>query len=661
MIESSKPSIQIDLAEFKLHLHLKNRIQLTLHFNSPSRRFYLAVIALVVNEMKKSGKIKSIPLQEHLDLLVLLNESIGGAAGSSDKENLLPRIYRKWKDPLPNLEEAPLFKVLGKKKEDADGATGKIYSFTDAEKDGWANLFEYAGSEENVRLKFAIDKIGLNLNEISIIFRGYSNGEAWDQFISGLKETGKEESEPEEEEGDAVPNPPAAPLPPPQERKISWLPRNRWIALVAAIGIVLGGIAVWKVYLGPAPMQVAFVDKTKSPLPDAPSLAVLPFVNMSGDPKQEFLSDGITEEIITALSKFPSLLVISRQSTFTYKGKPVKVKQVSEELGVRYVVEGGVQKSGDRVRITVQLVDALTGHHLWAERYDRDLKDIFAMQDEITKSVVTAVDAKLVFGEEARKRARGTENLDAFLKTLEGRYYTGRSSREGFARARQLLDEAISLDPAYPHAYYVLGTIHMMEALSGFSQNPGGSLELSNKMLRKAYELDGSLVMARAQVGYNMTLLRRYAEGVAEVEQAYKLAPNDNTVRHFYGNVLAAIGRAEEAIPILQGVLRELPRPPPARLRALALAQREAGRYEEAIETLKRAVARDPDDIIAQVSLATCYGIMGREEEAHTAAKEVLRLNPKFSIKSDLRTNALKDPAARERSAQALRKAGLPD
>ena len=211
MIESSRPSIQIDLNEFKLHLHLKNRTQLTLHFNSPSRRFYLSVIALVVNEMKKLGKIKSIPLQEHLDLLALLNESVGGAAGSSDKENLLPRIYRKWKNALPNLEEAPLFKVLGKKKEEGDGAIGKIYSFTDAEKDGWANLFEYVGSDENVRLKFAIDKIGVGLNETSIIFGDSRNGEAWDQFISSLKKKEeKEESAPVEET--AVPEPPAVPV-----------------------------------------------------------------------------------------------------------------------------------------------------------------------------------------------------------------------------------------------------------------------------------------------------------------------------------------------------------------------------------------------------------------------------------------------------------------
>ena len=201
MGQSSRPSIQIDLNEFKLHLRLKGKAQLTLHFNSPSRRFYLSVIALVINEMKKLGKIKSISLQDHLDLLALLNESVGGAAGSSDKENLLPRVYIKWRNALPDLEEAPLFKVLGKKKEEGEGVTGKIYSFTDAEKDGWANLFDYMGSDENVRLKFAIDKIGVGLNETSIIFGEFQNGEAWDQFIASLKkeEHEKEESAPREE------------------------------------------------------------------------------------------------------------------------------------------------------------------------------------------------------------------------------------------------------------------------------------------------------------------------------------------------------------------------------------------------------------------------------------------------------------------------------
>ena len=248
MVENSTPSIQIDLNEFKLHLHLKNKAPLTLHFDSPSRRFYLSLIALVVQDMKKAGRIKSISLQEHFDLLVLLNESIGGAAGSSEKENLLHRIYTKWKDALPNLEEAPLFKVLGRKKEEADGTIGKVYPFTDAEKDGWANLFEYRGCNVNVRLKFATDKIGVGLDEVEIIFGDSRNGEAWRHFIAGLKKGQPEKPEPEEE------------------------------------------VAV----------------------PEKPAIAVLPFTNISGEKEQEYLCDGLAEGIIDSLSKSEHLLVIAR-------------------------------------------------------------------------------------------------------------------------------------------------------------------------------------------------------------------------------------------------------------------------------------------------------------------------------------------------------------
>ena len=225
MAQNSRPSIQIDLNEFKLHLRPESRTRLTLCFNSPSRRFYLSLIAMVISEMKKLGKIESIPLQEHLGLLVLLNESIGGLAGSSARENLLRRIYWKWKGALPNLEEAPLFKVLGKKKEERKGNIGKIYSFTDAEKDEWANLFEYKGGERDVRLKFAVDKIGVSLNETSIIFGDSLNDDAWDQFISSLDKGRKEESEAVGRT--AAPEPPAVPSSS-LKRKISWLSKYCW-------------------------------------------------------------------------------------------------------------------------------------------------------------------------------------------------------------------------------------------------------------------------------------------------------------------------------------------------------------------------------------------------------------------------------------------------
>jgi TolB-like protein len=429
MIDSSRPSIQIALNEFKLHIHFKSRNRLTLHFNSPSRKFYLSLIALVVKEMKKSGKLKSIPMAEHLDLLGLLNETIGGAAGSSDKGNLLHRIYTKWRDTLPNLEEAPLFKVLGRKKEEDDG--GKAYSFGDLEKDGWANLFEYVGSEENVRLKFAVDKIGISLDETSIIFGDSVNAEAWERFISSLKKDGNEE------------------------------------------------------------IEVASIGRMKYPLPEIPSIAVLPFVNMSEDPKQEFLCDGMTEAIITALSKAPRLFVIARSSTFTYKGKVVKVKQVSEELGVRYVLEGSVQRSADRIRITAQLIDALTGNHIWAERYDRDLIDIFALQDEITMKILTATQVKLtVVGQESlEKHFKGKQGLDCYLKLLEGFNYLERNTIEDTNLARRIAEEVIGICPDVPMAYMLMSNVHLIDYWLGSTRSPRESIEKGIELAQKSLSL----------------------------------------------------------------------------------------------------------------------------------------------------------------------------
>jgi TolB-like protein len=459
--EKGKQTIRIDLNQFKLHIHLRHKTELTFHFDSPSRMFYLTVIALVVNEMKKLGKIASIPLEEHSALFALLNETIGGSAGSSDKEHLLPRIYRKWKDALPDLENGPLFKVIGRKKELEDGV-GKTYHFTEAEKDSWANLFEYRGSQENVRLRFSIDKLGASLDDIVIIYEGYQNAEAWERFISNLNQRGEEKPKP----ADFVPKESVIPLTRSRGWKIALRRRWQWTALAAAITLVVVVLAIWRAYFYSSQDRVGRVASVKRmafPLPDKPSIAVLPFVNMTDDPRQESFCDGLSEEIITTLSKIPKLFVIARYSTFTYKGKPLKVGEVAEELGVQYVLEGSVRKSMDQVRITAQLTDALSGHHLWAERYDRKLKDIFTVQDEITKNIITALQIKLTEGEQARVFSKGTKNLDAYMKGMEARYLSYESTIEGNIRARQLAEEAISLDPNYAFAYRALALATLVD------------------------------------------------------------------------------------------------------------------------------------------------------------------------------------------------------
>ena len=241
---------------------------------------------------------------------------------------------------------------------------------------------------------------------------------------------------------------------------------RRWrnaIIAIAAVLVVAVAVAVWHFYLRPPPIEPASMEKMAFPLPDVPSIAVLPFVNMSGDPKQEFFSDAITENIITALSKVPRLFVISRQSTFFYKGKPVKVKQVSEEFGVQYVLEGSVQRSADRIRINAQLIDALTGHHLWAERYERDQKDLFAVQDEITMRILQAIRVKLSEGEISSAYSqyfRGKQGFDCYLKIMEASKYADRFTLEDCYVAHRLLEEAISICPENPIGYFQLACAH---------------------------------------------------------------------------------------------------------------------------------------------------------------------------------------------------------
>ena len=388
MVRQGKNLIRIDLNQFKLHI--KNDVELSLHLDSPSRRFYLSVIALVATEMKKQGKVTSILLEKHYDLLALLNETDGTSSRSTRRDNLLPRIYKKWKGALPNLEGAPLFKVLGRSKEYGDGA-GKTYRLSEKEKDIWANLFEYKGSGENVRLRFSVDNLGANLDDVVIIYGESPKLEdvsAWERFIEELKKGVEDRPRPIDQ----------YPVPTEPGTEVSSSKKSIWFRLsglqkmalmvTASLLVAFAVTVIWRTYSRLPPVL-------ESVHQDKPYIAVLPFVNLSGDPNQEYFSDGLAINIITQLYKMPNMFVIAHQSSFKYRGNAVKVQQVGRELGVRYVLEGSVEKAGDRIRINAQLIDAETGGHIWAERYDRELKDVFALQDEIVRKVV--VDYNIIF------------------------------------------------------------------------------------------------------------------------------------------------------------------------------------------------------------------------------------------------------------------------
>jgi adenylate cyclase len=394
-------------------------------------------------------------------------------------------------------------------------------------------------------------------------------------------------------------------------------------------------------------------------LPDKRSIAVLPFVNMSENPDQEYFSDGVTEEIITALSKVPNILVIARNSTFTYKGKPVKVQQVARELGVHYVLEGSVRKAGNRVRVTAQLVDAQTGNHLWAERYDRDLEDIFAVQDEITKKIITALQVKLTEGEGARLFGKGTDNLEAFLAVLQGVEAYRRLNIEDNTRARQMYEEAIALDPEYAMAYALLGWTHWVDVWFKWSKSPHESKNRAFELAQKSIALDDTSPQAHGLLSNIYTVKRRHEDAIAEAEKAIALDPNSADAHAWFALALNFAGRPQEAILSLEKAIKLNPIPPSWYLHRLGMAYREAGRYEEAITACQKAIHREPDNVFAYIVLASTYSVLGLQDEAHTAAAEVLRIDPKFSVEHFAKTRAHIDPANTARFADALRKAGL--
>jgi adenylate cyclase len=441
------------------------------------------------------------------------------------------------------------------------------------------------------------------------------------------------------------------------------LPVRRMPILFGAVAVLVLAVAVgvWQFYARRPSVEPASVEKMAFPLPEKPSIAVLPFDNMSGDPDQEYFCDGLTEEIITALSKIPKLFVIARNSSFTYKGKPVKIRQVSEELGVQYVLEGSVRKAENRVRINAQLIDATLGYHVWSERYDRDLKDIFALQDEITMEIITALRVKLTEGGTARLSARGTKNLQAYLKYIQGRAIFLKITKENNDLARQIFKDVIELDPAYAPAHSFLGSTYWMDVFYGSSKSPKESIAKAMELQQKAIALDESYGHAHSSLGWLYAMVGKHEKGISEIERAIELAPNDSVAQMWMSYVLRLAGRNEEAIRYSEQAIRLNPIPPSWYFRGLALNYMYAQRYDEAITMCKKGLKQAPNDILTHVTCAAAYGQAGREDAARAEAETVLRINPKFSALSYAKRLPYKNQADRDFFLDAMRKAGLSD
>jgi adenylate cyclase len=362
---------------------------------------------------------------------------------------------------------------------------------------------------------------------------------------------------------------------------------------------------------------------------------------------------------VTALSNVPKLIVIARNSTFTYKGKPVKVQQISEELGVRYVLEGSVRKSGDEIRITAQLVDAINGHHLWAQRYDGNLSNIFAVQEEITKKIISALQVKLTEGEEVRIAAKGTSNLQAYLKYLQANELFYKHTPEDCAMARKLAEEAVALDPRYASAYYVQSKTHILDMWFGTTTSPEASMAKAKQLLQKAIDLNDAYADAHAFLGWLFAMTGQYDDALAHGEKAVALNPNSAESHMRYGKILTQAGKNKESISELQTAIRLNPIPPNVYLYSLGLAYCFDGQYDQAIKWCERAVREEPNAMFARLFLALTYSLSGRDEEAQIEVAEVLRIYPKFSLEKFAKRCAQKDKTQCERVVSALRKAGL--
>ncbi len=398
-------------------------------------------------------------------------------------------------------------------------------------------------------------------------------------------------------------------------------------------------------------------------LPDKPSIAVLPFDNISGDPEQEYFSDGITEDIITELSKISGLFVIARHSSFIYKGKQVSLKQVGRELGVRYALEGSVRKAGNRLHITAQLIDATSDHHVWAERYDRDLEDIFAVQDEVARHVAEALAVALKPGEGELLAHAPTDNLEAYDLYMRARMSLWPPVRTNILTARGAFGHVIDIDPSFAGGHAGKSVSHSMAALFGHSENPEDDARIALELAERAVAMDEQFALSHSALGYAYTAVRRHDDAIAAARHALELQPGDADIHHFLASCLSWAGHGEEARHIILEALRLDPQYVAGPyLNALGRACFVAGRYQEAADTYERNVAHGgPLGVPMLTAWIASLVEIGRLDEAHRIAQRLIEFDPGFSLARASSYAWFASTGRLERIVDALRQAGLPE
>lgn len=412
----------------------------------------------------------------------------------------------------------------------------------------------------------------------------------------------------------------------------------------------------------PLPEPLDDIDPQAAPLPlsDRPAIAVLPFTNMSGDPEQEYFSDGISEDIITALSKLRWFLVIARNSSFVYKGKAVHLKQLAEELGIGYVVEGSVRRSGEQVRITAQLNDVTTGSHIWAEHYDRNVTDVFAVQDDITESIVAAIEPQLYAAESFRARRKPPDSMDAWDLVMRALSYYWRVTRQDNVVAQALLEKAIAIDPNYGQALGVLATSQTFSAHMGWA-DMAATIPIAERAAQAAILADSEDPWAHNALGCVYLFTRRFDDSLAEFELALQLNPNFSLAQGYYGLALSYCGHWEEADLAAQRALRLSPRDPFSAIYCgiAAYAQFVGRNYDEAMRFSREAIRQRSDFVGAHRVLTAATGMAGNTEASSVALQELRRAQPNISLAWIATEMPMGREVDKEHYLEGLRRAGL--
>ncbi len=430
------------------------------------------------------------------------------------------------------------------------------------------------------------------------------------------------------------------------------------LAAVVVIVVAAGAWAIWNFYFRPPAIEPASTGKMASPLSDKPSIAVLPFNNMSDDPEQEYFSDGMTEDLITDLSKISGLYVIARNSVFTYKGKPARVEEVGRNLNVRYVLQGSVRKAGNKVRITAQLIDVTTMRNLWAERYDRDLEDIFSLQDEVTEKIVAALSVKLTEDEQNLLLRKYTDDIVAYDYYLRGLEYYHRMTKEANVQARHMVERAIDSDPEFATAYAYLGLTHWADWAFGWRQETQ-SLERAFELAKKAIDLDDQQPEGHILLGEYYLWKKQFEQAIAEMNIAIVIDPNNADGFARLASVLNFSNRPDEAIEYMNKAMKRNPVYPVWYPFNIGHAQYLKGQYEESIVTMKRVVDINPNFLPPYGYLAASYVELKQEKEAYAVVAELKKLNPNNSFVDSFKRLPYKDKAILERIFYNLRRAGV--